>query len=548
MESSNVSNMGDLNIRNKPGRIILLTLKSALVAIRNQEETINKLNVYPVPDGDTGTNMVLTLQNVISEASNEIDRSMYTLMSAITYGSLVGARGNSGVILSQIMRGMCEELGKSNLLNAKVFSRALKNGSAAAYSSVKKPVEGTMLTVIKDMATATESFADDNNDMVAFFEHIVASGKKSVENTPNLLPVLKEAGVVDAGGYGLLVIMQGILSALKGERIRNSSNEERMNFRITHDNIKYAYCTELILKSDGIDLNELESRLDLLGDSMLLVGTNELTKVHIHTNQPGEVLNIATSLGQISEVAVNNIVEQSKTRSQTIAAESAFTDTQNPMAGKTGVIAVANGIGIKKILQSLGVDRVVYGGQSMNPSTGDIMKALNDIPHRNIIILPNNSNIILAAQQVVELSDKNVSILPTKSVLEAFSAMTVFSGETTLDDNILTMTESISSIKTGEVTTAVRAHTNGSFKENDFIGLHNHVIKATSPFFIETSLALIKSMIEEDDEVITVLMGELVTNDELKTFTEQITELYPDHSIEIHRGDQPIYHMLVGIE
>jgi DAK2 domain fusion protein YloV len=540
--------MSSLMDNNKSGKSIILTLKSALMALRNNEETLNKLNVYPVPDGDTGTNMVFTMQSVLSEASKVVDYSMYKLMSAITYGSLIGARGNSGVILSQIIRGICEELGKSNVLSSKTLAKALRNGANVAYSAVKKPVEGTMLTVIGDMASAAESFPNDNPDIVAFFEHIVIEGKYSVKNTPSLLPVLKAAGVVDAGGYGLLVIMQGVLSALKGERVRNAADDGHSNFKLLQDDIKYSYCTELILRSDGISLSELESELEPFGDSMLIVGTPELTKIHIHTNSPGEIINIATSLGTISEVEVNNIVEQSKTRSQAIMADSLFGDAQNSMNQNTGIVAVANSIGIKKILQSLGVDRVVYGGQSMNPSTGDILKAINDIPHGNIIVLPNNSNIILSAQQVINLSEKNINVLPTKSIPEAFAAMTAYNREASFDDNIAFMTDEISLVKTGEVTNAVRADINGGFDENDFIGLHNHIIKATGTELIVTSLELVDSMLDENDEVITILVGEQVSAEQMKTLSERITQKYPDLSIDIHRGDQPVYHLLVGIE
>jgi DAK2 domain fusion protein YloV len=544
----NDNSFSGINNRNKPGRSILLTLRSSLIALRNNEATINRLNVYPVPDGDTGTNMLLTMQSIISEATKAVDHSMSKLMSAITYGSLVGARGNSGVILSQIIRGICDELSNVDVLDVKALSKAIRNGSDLAYAAVKKPVEGTMLTVTRDVASAAESFPGNQNDLIAFFEYIAKEGHSSVARTPSLLPVLKEAGVVDAGGFGLLVIIQGILAVLKGERIRYVINDSKAEFKTSHSDIKYAYCTEFILKSDGVNLEDLEKRMEPFGDSMLIVGTDELTKIHIHTNSPGDILNIATSLGSISGVAVNNLVEQSKTRSQSIEADSIFGDSKNPPVHSTGVVAVANGIGIKKILQSLGVERIVYGGQSMNPSTGDILKAINDVPQRNIIILPNNSNIILAAQQVTALTEKNVTVLQTKSIPEAFAAMTAYNNNSTFDDNVAFMTDAISSIKTGEVTNAVRADTNGEFNENDFIGLHNHVIKATGLELIETSLALIESMVDEDDEVITILVGEQVPDERMTILTDKLKERYPYHSIEVHRGDQPVYHLLIGVE
>jgi DAK2 domain fusion protein YloV len=547
MESNAVNKTIATN-RNKPAKSILITLKAATVALRSKEDTINKLNVYPVPDGDTGTNMLMTMQSVISEGVKVVDYSMSKLTSAITYGSLVGARGNSGVILSQIIRGICEELDKSNAFNVATMTKAFRSGADAAYAAVRKPVEGTMLTVIKDMAGAAERFSKDSDDLVAFYECVVNAGQESVDRTPSLLPVLKEAGVVDAGGFGLVVIMQGILGALKGERNRYIAGDGNMGLKPAGDDIKYAYCTEFVLKSGGIDMRDLEDRLEPLGDSMLIVGTVELTKIHIHTNSPGEVLNIATSLGSIDSIEINNMVEQSKARAQAQSGNNIYSNGQDQSTLQIGVIAVANGMGIKKILQSLGVDRIISGGQSMNPSTGDILRAINDIPQRNIIVLPNNKNIILAAQQAVGLSDKNIKVLPTKSIPEAFSAMTAFERDATIDENLVFMQEAISMVKTGEITNAARADVNGSFKENDFIGLHDHAIKATGSEFIDTSLALLKAMVGKNDEVITILVGDQVSEDEMRTLSENATRLYPDYSVDIHRGDQPVYHLLIGIE
>jgi DAK2 domain fusion protein YloV len=547
MESNAVNKTIATN-RNKPAKSILITLKAATVALRNKEDTINKLNVYPVPDGDTGTNMLMTMQSVISEGVKVVDYSMSKLTSAITYGSLVGARGNSGVILSQIIRGICEELSKSNAFNVATMTKALRSGCDAAYAAVKKPVEGTMLTVIKDMADAAARFPKDSDDLVAFYECVVNAGQESVDRTPSLLPVLKEAGVVDAGGFGLVVIMQGILGALKGERNKYIAGDSSTGLKTAGHDIKYAYCTEFVLKSSGINMRELENRLEPLGDSMLIVGTGELTKIHIHTNSPGEVLNIATSLGAIDSIEINNMVEQSKARSQAQSGNNIYSNEQDQSARQIGVIAVANGTGIKKILQSLGVDRIVSGGQSMNPSTGDILRIINDIPQGNIIVLPNNKNIILAAQQAVELSDKNIKVLPTKSIPEAFSAMTAFERDATIDENLVFMQEAISMVKTGEITNAVRADVNGNFEENDFIGLHDHAIKATGSRFIDTSLALLEAMVDKDDEVITILVGDQVSEDEMRALSENVTRLYPDYSVDIHRGDQPVYHLLIGIE
>jgi len=530
---------------------VLSLLSASVSALKKYEDEVNRLNVYPVPDGDTGTNMLHTMQSVISEVSKAADPSIKGVSKAVTYGSLMGARGNSGVILSQIIKGICEEAKRSDRFSSDTMIRAIRRGSDVAYGAVTKPVEGTMLTVINDMAKAAESLSGNGIRPIDLLERVIEEGRRSVERTPVLLPILKEAGVVDAGGYGLVVLAQGILSALKGEIVESGMSEEANRITVVEENaveesIEYGYCTELLLKSNGIDMKALETQLDPLGDSMLIVGTPGLTRIHIHTNDPGRVLSIATGLGSANDVQINNIVEQSKQRNQAIKNESSHKEVTG-----VGVIAVANGEGIKKILLNLGVGRVVSGGQSMNPSTADIVAAVNAMPNKEIIILPNNKNIILTARQAVGLTDKEVSVIPTGSIPEAFSALLSFDSEASLEDNIEGMEEAFENVKTGEVTYAVRDGNNGKnggFSKDDFIGLYKNEIHATGTDLIATALALIESMLSTSDEVVTILAGELVNDNEIDLLSETLEEKFPDVELDVYKGDQPIYHFIIGIE
>lgn len=530
---------------------VLSLLSASVAALKKYEDEVNRLNVYPVPDGDTGTNMLHTMQSVINEVSKTTDPSIKGVSKAVTYGSLMGARGNSGVILSQIIKGICEEAEASDRFSSDAMIRAIRRGSDVAYRAVTKPVEGTMLTVINDMAKAAESLSGNGIRPIDLLERVIEEGRKSVERTPVLLPILKEAGVVDAGGYGLVVLAQGILAALKGEVVESGMGEDANHITVVEENaveggIKYGYCTELLLKSNGIDMKALETRLEQLGDSMLIVGSPELTRIHIHTNDPGHILSIATGLGSVNDVQINNIIEQSKQRNQAIK-----DDSSHEEAAGVGVIAVANGEGIKKILVNLGVGRIVSGGQSMNPSTADFVAAIKEMPNEEIIILPNNKNIVLAARQAVDLTEKKVSVIPTRSIPEAFSALLSYDGEASFDDNVEAMEGAFEDVKTGEVTYAVRDGNNGktgSFLKNDFIGLHKSEIHATGTDLVATTLALIENMLSASDEVVTVLAGELVEDDDVELLSETLEEKFPDLELDVYKGNQPIYHFIIGIE
>ncbi|HEY3373994.1 MAG TPA: DAK2 domain-containing protein [Candidatus Aquicultor sp.] len=523
---------------------ILSLLNASLETLKRYEDEINRLNVYPVPDGDTGTNMVHTMQSVLAEASKAGDTSLPDVCKAVTLGSLMGARGNSGVILSQIIRGICEEVGNSEIITAKVMVKAIRNGSDTAYRAVKKPTEGTMLTVIREMAEAAENTTHFVTSPTEVLENVIKAGRASVDKTPTLLPVLKEAGVVDAGGFGLVVLAQGILSAVKGEIISSNGSGDLMNIGVfgMDEEMNHTYCTEFILKSEGINMKDLEIKLDHLGDCMLVVGTPDITKIHIHTDEPGKVLQIATDLGTVSNVQINNMVEQTEKRNQAIK------DDEERVDVPFGIVAVANGKGTEEILTSMGVDRIVSGGQSMNPSASDILAAVDDIPAKDVIILPNNKNIILAAQQAAELTHKNLAVIPTKSIPEAFAALMACDQDAPYEKNVQEMAEAIYDVKTGEVTYAVRADKTRGFEKNDIIGLYNREIKTHGKHLLSTTLNLIEHMLDDSDEVITILVGDKVSDHDVKELAEVINDRHPDLELEIHKGGQPIYNFIIGIE
>jgi len=526
-----------------PKNEIIPLLNASLTALVKYQDEINRLNVYPVPDGDTGTNMVLTVKSVRDEAVKAGDVSMGELARAITYGSLMGARGNSGVILSQIIRGMCEAVGDHEEITSDAIISALANGADVAYKAVKKPVEGTMLTVIKDMAEAAKLFSGKDVTIAKLLSYVIEEGKKSVERTPELLPILKESGVVDAGGYGLVIMLKGILSAQEGTRLENGIGGDFIDMTIVDEAIEYAYCTEFILKSGGVDMDELENRLNELGDSTLVVGTPELTKIHVHTNDPGKVIQIATGLGSITEVQINNIIEQSILRAQAIKEEGNKPDTKG-----IGIVAVANGKGIIEILNNLGVSKIVSGGQSMNPSTAELIEAVNAVLNQDIIVLPNNKNIILSAQQAINLTQKNVMVVPTRSIPEAFAALLAFDEEAPIDENVEAMIGQCEDVKTVEVTHAVRDGKNGEFKKGDYIGLFNGEVRAYGKDLIKTIMSLLEEVVNDNDEVATILAGDMVSQDELTELSNIITEKFPDIEVDSHAGHQPVYHFIIGIE
>ncbi|HDP69902.1 MAG TPA: DAK2 domain-containing protein [Actinobacteria bacterium] len=516
-------------------------IKAALDALKKHQEEIDMLNVYPVPDGDTGTNMVLTMKAVDDELRKSKSDTLEDVCKALVHGSLMGGRGNSGVILSQIIKGICEVLSSKEFITSTYLKEALENGARVAYRAIRKPVEGTMLTVIKDAAAASNNF-DKETELDVFLEYILNEAKKSVIRTPELLPVLKEAGVVDAGGWGLAIMMSGALSFMRGEVESEELNDYNAPvLQLAEDiSLEYRYCTEFILISDGIDISKFEEQLDSLGDSILVVGSETLTHVHIHTNEPGKVLEMATDRGSISEIKINNMQNESEQKVRQLAQD----------IGGIGLVAVANGAGIKKILVSLGVQGIVNGGQTMNPSASDILKIVEDTGASKTIILPNNKNIILAAQRVRELTDKEVGVVPTKSIPETFAALLAYNEDESFLSNIENMTDSLSSVKTGEITKAVRDSETpiGKIKKGDFIGLINYKIGVSGKSFIKTAADLLNKMIGDETEVVTLLSGEEVDEKDLDELQKIIEKNYPGVEVEVHEGGQALYPLIIGVE
>lgn len=529
------------------------SIKAGCIKLEHNRDKVDLLNVFPVPDGDTGTNMYLTLLSAVKEAEKNIDKPLGKIAKAASMGSLMGARGNSGVIMSQVFRGMAKVLESKEKASAMDVALALKAGSDTAYKAVMKPVEGTILTVIREIAGACENEAKKQGDIVACLLAGIQKGYETLERTPQMLPVLKEAGVVDAGGQGLLFFLEGIVEGLAEQKdieletykdLIVSRDETKVR---TDIEIEFMYCTELlIIGSSNSDLEDIRDHLGPLGDSMLVVGDEDIVKVHIHSNHPGKVLETCLQWGDLSDIKINNMLEEAH---EHLSNWENVTSEPVPLK-KIGLVAVGVGQGIVEILNSLGVDIVVEGGQTMNPSTEDLLNACNSVQADSIIILPNNSNIIMAAEQVKHLIDKEVLVVPTKSVMQAISALIAFDVEGEVNDVAAAMTGEIEQVKYAEITHAVRdSSINGlNIQAGDVIGIIDGKISLVAETPDEALLKVIEEMIDEDSELITFFYGDQVTEEEANEVTEQINQKFSDYEIEAHYGGQPHYSYWVAVE
>jgi DAK2 domain fusion protein YloV len=536
------------------------------------EAKINNLNVFPVPDGDTGTNMLLTLKSIQQEVSNLENVSIKNISDKISYGALMGARGNSGVILSQILKGFFDIIMQKEDFGFNTLKFALKSSMELAYSSVQNPTEGTMLTTIKDIYKTVEEMNGRQVITEKLLGIIIDETEKSVLRTTFLLPVLKQAGVVDAGAQGLLEILIGLQKAIKilahneggphekissysslnsqsaiGDEYGDDETLESSSLKKLDliSEIKNIYCTELLIKGDDIKIPRLREDIESLGDSALIVGNNRLVKIHIHTNYPQRVLHRALREGTLHEIQINNMVDQSK---QAILIEN-VEEISVPVKNY-GMIAIANGPGFEEIFKSIGIDYVVKGGQSMNPSTYDIVKAINKIESENIIILPNNKNIILTANQAKKIAKKNVSVIPTRSMPQGISAALSFNSDLDLDENVDNMNKAMDLIKTGEVTKAVRDANLyvGEIKKGAYIGLGDGKVMVIAESLNDAVIDLVRDLIKGGEEVITFYFGDGVTQENNKEVQSRILELYPGMEIEFHNGGQPLYPYIFAIE
>lgn len=534
---------------------ILNAVAAAAKVLDERKEEVNRLNVFPVPDGDTGTNMSLTIQSVVSNVANlPIGASGAEIRKAVTTGALMGARGNSGVITSQILRGLCEGSHHFEEFDTESVAAAFDRAREVAFQAVRKPVEGTILTVLRDAAAAAKTAADEGLDTPAALDVIVAEAYASVQRTPDLLPVLKEHGVVDAGGFGLAILFDAFTAALLG---RSGTMVDEMSFvRGSHPKVEieqvndwegsqYRYCNEFLVDSDTLDKDAALEFLSTMGDCELCVGEVPKFKVHVHSDHPDQVLKYFLDQGQVSEVFIHNMQIQSAERNEKLAAEEEA--ERKPL----GFVAVAAGSGQADILKSLGVDVVVSGGQTMNPSTKDLLDAAASVRADAVIILPNNSNIVMAANSAAELSESPCAVVPTKSVPQAFSALFAVDMDASLETNVEEMTEAAAAVKTGEVTWATRDSKDAEgnpIAEGDVIGIADGSIEAVDDSIDGAVLKLLGKMDAEDADTCTILAGEGYSDEDLEALVAEIEAVYDELEIDAQRGEQPLYPIVFSVE
>lgn len=516
---------------------------------------IDALNVFPVPDGDTGTNMSLTFKSAVTELVNSQSNNIKTISDAVSKGALRGARGNSGVILSQVLRGFCNEIADvDGEIDTKQFAQGLLRGAEIAYGAVSKPKEGTMLTVARMVAEHAVAIHRKHKDFETFLPEIIAKGNEAVELTPTLLPVLQKAGVVDAGGKGLMCLYEGMYKALIGEvvsadmQVADANSIETVMEHadiMSHGKIEFAYCTEFFIinlnkKTTLADIEKLRETLMTLGDSVIVVGDLEFVKVHVHTNQPGVALSHALTLGELDKLKIENMLEQNR------ALMKKYEEEKKLM----GMMAVSAGDGLTSIFKDLMVDSVIEGGQSMNPSANDIANAVQRINADNVFVFPNNKNIILAAEQAKSLVEGRViHVIPTKNIPQGFAAALAFNPDLAVDENKANMIHAMDSVTTGQITYAVRNTKIDGFdlKVGDIIGLDNKKILATGKEVSEVAIELIEQM-RRDEEIITLYYGQDVTEDDANALSETIMEKYPDCDVQVLQGGQPIYYYYISLE
>ncbi len=555
------------------------TLKKMFLAgaarLEANKEIINELNVFPVPDGDTGTNMTLTIKSAVKEVNNLTNPTIEELAKAISGGSLRGARGNSGVILSQLFRGFAKEIKDFKEINVTVMANAFQKAMETAYRAVMKPKEGTILTVARGGAEKALEMVSITDDLVYFSKEVIAHMEAVLKNTPELLPVLKEAGVVDSGGQGLLEIVKGAYDSLIGKEISFSNLEINEGTTtgagrqgISTEDIKFGYCTEFIImleKEYNLKIEEeFKAYLESIGDSLVVVSDDDIVKVHVHTNDPGLAISRALTYGSLTRMKIDNMREEHNERvikeAEKAAKEQKAAKDQkveeNKAAAKqprkkTGFIAVSMGEGLDEIFTGLGVDYIIKGGQTMNPSTEDMLNAISEVNADNIFILPNNGNIILAAEQAKQLTeDKKIFVVPSKTVPQGITAVINFIYDKTPWENAERMSEEMKKVKSGQVTYAVRDTSidGKEIKQGNIMGIGDKTILSVGTDIDETTLELIKCLMDENSELISLYYGEEVSEDQANELADQIMELYPNMDVEVHYGGQPIYYYVLSVE
>ena len=535
-------------IRSCSGEELKRLLRAGTAWLEKNATAINLLNVFPVPDGDTGTNMLLTMQAALEEIAHSPDHSVAAIAHGVAHGALMGARGNSGVILSQLFRGLVKGLDGEENLSAAKFAAAMKEASAVAYRGVIKPVEGTILTVAREAAEAAVAAAAERDDLLYVLERVVAAAKESVARTPSLLSVLREAGVVDAGGQGLFIILEGILRFVKGESMEVAMPAEaavaKMSTAPSEGGMEYGYCTEFIIEGRDLNLEEIKEKIDSLGDSTMVVGDENLVRVHIHTFRPGSVIEYATGLGVLHKIKVDNIQDQHRHFLQFDR------EAVPPGEGGIAVVAVVTGAGLTRVFESLGISAIVPGGQTMNPSIEELLRAIDSLEAEKVIVLPNNENVIMSAQQARELSAKEVVIVPTATIPQGISAFLALDQRADLKTNAEAMERAAKGVQTAEITRAIRStQIKGlQVEEGAVIGLLNGDLTASGDTLEEVAQEMLRQMGAERYEIITVYYGEDVSQDQAERLASEVRRRYPEQEVELIAGEQPHYHYILSAE
>jgi DAK2 domain fusion protein YloV len=526
-------------------------VKAALAWLQHHQTAINALNVYPVPDGDTGTNMVLTMQSAWAEIQDSPDHNVGKVAHQMAHGALMGARGNSGVILSQVWRGFARSLDGKEVYHAQDLAAACREAATTAYKGVVKPVEGTILTVARAVSDAATRSADETDDLVRVLEHMVFAAHEAVVLTPSLLPVLAEAGVVDAGGQGLFVILEGMLRYMRGEPVADdvelAEGVGLIATQLDPGEAGYGYDVQFLVVGQELDVDAIRETIAEMGECPLVVGDPVTVKVHVHVPDPGVPISFGASLGSLRDV----VVEDMQAQYQDFIVERDLAKSTVPQPSQQiGVVSVVLGDGLARVFQSLGVGAIVHGGQTMNPSTQDLLEAIENISAEQVILLPNNSNVILAAEQARALSEKPAAVIPSRSLPEGIAALLAINYQAGFEDNVAAMTSAMEDIETGEVTTATRSATiNGvEVADGQIIGLHNGELKVTGHTVEEVVQALLQEMDSDQREIITLYYGDLVSEDEAEALAGLLQQNWPDQEIEVVAGGQPHYHYILSAE
>ncbi|HDG1419325.1 fatty acid kinase catalytic subunit FakA [Staphylococcus aureus] len=528
--------------------------------LSNNADLVDSLNVYPVPDGDTGTNMNLTMTSGREEVENNLSKNIGELGKTFLKGLLMGARGNSGVILSQLFRGFCKNIESESEINSKLLAESFQAGVETAYKAVMKPVEGTILTVAKDAAQAAIEKANNTEDCIELMEYIIVKANESLENTPNLLAVLKEVGVVDSGGKGLLCVYEGFLKALKGEKVEAKvakidkdefvHDEHDFHGVINTEDIIYGYCTEMMVRfgknKKAFDEQEFRQDMSQFGDSLLVINDEEIVKVHVHTEYPGKVFNYGQQYGELIKLKVENMREQHRE----VIRKEQHTAKPKMETVETAIITISMGEGISEIFKSMGATHIISGGQTMNPSTEDIVKVIEQSKCKRAIILPNNKNILMASEQAASIVDAEAVVIPTKSIPQGISALFQYDVDATLEENKAQMADSVNNVKSGSLTYAVRdTKIDGvEIKKDAFMGLIEDKIVSSQSDQLTTVTELLNEMLAEDSEILTVIIGQDAEQAVTDNMINWIEEQYPDVEVEVHEGGQPIYQYFFSVE